>query len=154
VALVVMAPVFATWLQLASSLWLGLTGREWVATAAVFAMLGLMATAGALGFWLYLHPQYLPAARALAPWLLGLMVSLKVAIGAAVLAGLVRSRLISAGGVAALGVGWVVFVAGVAALAIWIAPAAAWHLAAAAALAVPFSRLAVAPLALAWNRHR
>jgi hypothetical protein len=156
VVLVIVLLIFLTWLQLASSLWLGLAGREWVATTAVFGFLGLMALAGGAGFWLYLHPQYYPAARAALPWLLGLMVSLKAGVGIGVLAALLRGGLASASTAAALISGWVIFVAGLCALTMWFSPLPLpiFVLAAVVALPVPLSRLVVAPLALSWNRHR
>jgi hypothetical protein len=155
-ALVIVLPVFFTWLQLVSSLWLGLTGREWVATTAVFGFLGVFAAAGGAGFWLYLHQEYLPLARALEPWLLGGMVSLKIGAGVAVLAALLRSRLVSTGFATAMAGGWIALVAILVLLTMWLSPIALPRLpvTAGAILLVPFSRLAVAPLAVAWNRHR
>jgi hypothetical protein len=52
---------------------------------------------------------------------------------------------------------WGLVVFGMSAIAIWLIPEQILSLSgavAAAVLSVPFSRLAGAPLALEWNRHR
>jgi hypothetical protein len=52
---------------------------------------------------------------------------------------------------------WLAIVAAVAGAGAWLIPPAlspVWMTVACAALLVPFNRLAAAPSALAWNRHR
>lgn len=146
-----------TWLQMVSSLWLGLTGREWVVNVFTFGFIALLGTGAVAGVWVFLHPEWQPWALAASPWIEGALVAAKIAIAALVVAELVRQQQTSVRK-AALWIGfWCLTVTALLAAGIWLWPAAlvSWaSLLAALVLLVPFSRLAIAPLALDWNRHR
>jgi hypothetical protein len=146
-----------TWLQMVSSLWLGLTGREWVVNVFTFGFVGLVAIGGLSGFWLFLHPDWQRQVQAASPWIEGALVAVKLAIAALVVWELIRQQQTSVHR-AALWIGvWCLIVAALLAMGRWLLPAAmiSWtSLLASLVLLVPFSRLAIAPLALDWNRHR
>jgi len=109
------------------------------------------------GLWIYFHPALHAPARAAVPWLIGLLLFVKALLAISILRGLTRSRLIRRPAAALLLGGWSAVVLGLCLLACLLVPgqAIAWTtLVPSIALLVPFSRLAAAPLALAWNRHR
>ena len=151
------ALMVGTWLMLVINLWIGLTGRAWFVTA-VPAALGTLIGCGILiGFWIYLHPQWYAAVRSLTPWALWSLVALKPIVAAGVLIALARSRLVSSSATSLMAGAWIVIVAGLWLIGCWLVPsqhASATTLLGGVVLFVPFSRLAAAPLALAWNRHR
>jgi len=154
---VALGSLVLTWLQMVSSLWLGLAGREWVVNVFTFGFIGLLGIGGVFGFWVFLHPEWQPWALAASPWIEGTLVALKLAIATLVVVELIRQQQTSVDQ-AALWIGlWCVIVAALGAAGRWLLPAAliSWSsLLAALVLLVPFSRLAIAPLALDWNRHR
>ena len=151
------AAVASTWLQLVANLWTGLTGRSWVVTGVSVTLAIIMFACAGIGFWIYLHPQWYAAVRAAGPWLLLGLILVKLMVAALVVAALARSRLVAPGSIAAMVALWCLVVAGLCVAIHFFAPSGPMGLgtaAAAIALGIPFSRLAAAPLALAWNRHR
>lgn len=151
------ASLALTWLQLVVSLWLGLTGREWVVNTVTFSFLGVMFVGGLCGFWVYLHPEWQPRAMALLPWAMHTAVVAKLILAANVILALVQSRLITLPTAVGLVGLWCVIIAGLLGAAVWLAPpslVSASSLLPSLVILVPFSRLAVCPLALEWNRHR
>jgi hypothetical protein len=156
-AAVIAALIVGTWLMLVVNLWIGLTGRAWFINGAPSAFGALMGCGGLIGFWIYLHPQWYPTVRLVTPWALWSLVALKPIVAAGVLAALVRSRLVSSSTTVLMAGVWVPIVAGLWLIGCWLVPsqhASAATLLGSVVLFVPFSRLAGAPLALAWNRHR
>ncbi len=151
------AAVASTWLSLVANLWLGLTGRPWVVTA-VPIILGVAVFAGmGIGFWIYLHPQWYAAVRAAAPWLVYSLLLVKLIVAVLVVAAMAHSRLVARTSIGAMIGVWGVVVAGLCLAVYCFVPSEHLALTQAAAgivLTIPFSRLAGAPLALAWNRHR
>lgn len=150
------ALILLTWLLLVASLWIGLTGRRWLtfalsgATAVVSGPLGLAA------YWLagrpdiqtdlaaafpYIAAGALTAKLLLAGWLALVLWQLSLVPPRALAAGAVTWFIAAAGVVAALGI-FTSWRASFAAVALWVV------------LLLPLNRFAVAPLALAWNRHR
>jgi hypothetical protein len=151
-------PVLLTWKGLVESLWLGLLGREWLVNAFAFAAAGLIGCATLFGLWLAFHPEVKPLLWSLVPWGVGLLVILKAIVAATVLRGLVVGvRLVRATTAGLLLAGWAAIVAGLCLFAWWRLPpgiVSPSMVVAAIVLAIPFSRVAGAPLALDWNRHR
>ncbi len=147
-----------TWKWIVSQLWVGLTGRTWVAVAWGFAIpLGITVLAPAFA-WLTNHPADHDALLAGAPWAVGIALALKLTAGAAVVALLLRRRLVPRQTLAWLGIAWVAAAVLLLALACWLVPPelASPTLVGSAAVLVglPLVRLGAAPLALDWNRHR
>jgi hypothetical protein len=156
-ALTIAGLVGLTWTQAVKALWAGLTGRPWVAAANLIWSLTLGVAAIAVLAGLKEHPESRATFFALASWLAGAGVVLKVAAAGWVLRVVGRRRLMPSAFLAALVAGWIAAAAGLAALLCilisgdWVPP----HLLALGAmLFVPLTRVAAAPLAVEWNRHR
>ena len=156
-ALLVVGPLLITWRMLVVSMWAGLTGRAWVPVVQpiVTALVGLQL----LSEWIMWNADPVRRERImeLLPWAVGAAVVLKVLVGWWASATLLRRKELEPGALAKLLGAWVVGAASLFALLVWLVPAdqvPRYGLALGAVLAVPFTRLAVAPIAFAWNRHR
>jgi hypothetical protein len=158
-----------TWKNQVQGLFAALSGRRWVAIGGPAAACGLLLAAfvvalnasndergPGLNYWI---PRLLP-------WLVGAALALKAVAAGWAFRELHRRHLAPARALAGLAAAWAALALGLFALLSYAAreadltwmplPASlsAAYLAAAAALSVPLARLALAPLALAWNRHR
>lgn len=148
--------VVLTWLQMAQRMWMALTGSRKVMSCAplsFFAFIGLII----FGDWLTHHPEYWPLPGHLLPWLAGAAVVLKSVAASWSLRALRRRELIPSRILwAALAI-WFVLAAGVFAALYALLPPD-WFSVHVVILGIvvllPSTRLALAPLALAWNRHR
>jgi hypothetical protein len=160
-----------TWKNQVQSLCVDLTGRWWIVTGFPVVFYGLALAALVLftqrtSASQEMDAHYYPVAGYV-PWLVALTVALKATGSAWALRELSRRRLVERRTLAALLTVWAVVAM---ALFAWLSavtragllgglplPAgllARPYLAAAAALFLPLTRLALAPLALEWNRHR
>jgi hypothetical protein len=148
--------VLFTWKCMVETLWITLAGRKWVEIAVAYTIAGLVFLSAGCGLWLSFHPQWQAPAQAAVPWVMGLLLALKLAAAAWAVYGLVRWRLTTAGGVALMIAAWLAVVCSLCVLALVLLPAEgpATTVISAIALFIPFTRLAGAPLALQWNRHR
>ena len=149
--------VLLSWKNMVASLWVTLTGRKWVEQANSFGFIGLVFVGICSGLWIGFHPELHQPALAAVPWLIGLLVVLKLAVAGFVVRGLIQSRLTGKGGAALMVAAWLAVVGSLCAVALLLLPpayAAPQNIIPGIALFIPFSRLAGAPLALAWNRHR
>ena len=146
-----------TWRKLIDGMYVGLTGRPWVATAsgAVLGVLfvGVMMPAGLV---LQLLPEYRPLAWRMLPWLIGAAVAAKAVVAVFLLRALGRSKLLAPASLQYYLALWFTITAALAAAFIALSPAGSsvWMAIAGAAMVVPLNRVAAAPLALNWNRHR
>jgi hypothetical protein len=146
-----------TWKNMVDALWVCLTGRKWVEMATNFSFMGMIFVGIGIGLWIGFHPELHKPALTAVPWLIGLLLIMKVAAASFVVRGLVRSRLTGPGGAATMVAVWLVVVGALCALVLVLLPreyASPYNVIPGIALFNPFSRLAVAPLALEWNRHR
>jgi len=114
---------------------------------------------GGLGFGIAaaIFPQYQSAALAAAPWIVGILLAVKLVTAVLVLRGLVNNAILPAEYIVAMIAAWIFVVAALASLAICLTPpgaASTRDILSAIILLIPFSRLAGAPLAVEWNRHR
>ena len=148
----------STWKQLVQSLYIAMTGREWLVRASIFVPLSLLAIAFPLGHWIVSSKRLLAAVLWNAvPWTLAALVCLKLFAAAWIAVrlqqrGLLRDRTLLLGAAC-----WTAAVFALHGLLLWILPALlfrGYFLGLLAILAVPLARVAAAPLALAWNRHR
>jgi hypothetical protein len=149
--------VAITWLQMAANAWMSLTGRTWLINAVAFTFSGLVGIGALAGVWIYLHEALHVYVQAAAPWVMRAMLVIKALTAVAVLAGLLRTKLLRTVDAAAIVSVWCLVAGGLWLTAWWLLPTGAAPLptlAAGIALLVPFSRLVGAPLALSWNRHR
>jgi hypothetical protein len=145
------ALVLLTWLQLGKGLFFSLTGRKWV----VLGSTGLSVL-----FWFTLAIVALRFddvfLRAL-PWLVGALALLKLLAAGLALPAVLRHGAPGPHVVAVLAGLWLLTAGGVMGLCAWLAPAPYLPVLSAGLAVVwflPFTRLAAAPLAMAWNRHR
>jgi hypothetical protein len=149
--------VLLTWKTMVESLWIGLAGRKWVETTVAFGLVGLVLAGAGCGLWIALHPQLHAPALAAVPWVMGLLLAMKLAAAAGVVYGLLRWRLTTTRGAALMALAWLVALCSFCALALAVLPpdlAPPSKVIPGIALFIPFARLAGAPLALQWNRCR
>jgi hypothetical protein len=147
----------STWKQLIQSLYIGLTGREWVIRAGALLTLLLIAAIEPTTLWIYDNSDVRAALWNGFPLILGVLVCGKMSAAAWVATRLYRSRLLSDRALVAGAACWCVAVLALYAVLVWFFSTpfvARYVLALIAILAIPLARLSAAPLALAWNRHR
>ena len=157
VALTVFILPALTWTGLVGSLHVTLTGRPWVNMTAVAAGLVLLAGQAGAGYWAYLHPEAHAALGRLAWWLAPAAVALKLLLAGGAVRVLLRRRLVTPRALAGWLAVWLLAALALFAALAWLLPpglADVTGCAFAAVLTVPLARLALAPLALEWNRHR
>jgi hypothetical protein len=157
VVLIALGLVVLTWKQLVQNLYIGLTGREWIIKSTVFAALALFVILGPISKWIYDHKQHHAAVLDLLPWLAGVAVFVKVAAAVCVLRANRRQVLIERRAVLAIVGSWLACVVCLFGLLAWLVPEAIVSrilLTFGTILIVPLTRPVLAPLALAWNRHR
>ena len=155
--LLAIGSVLLTWRTLAVSLWPGLTGRSWVAT--VQPILTGLIVLQVMGEWVQWDADAARRERILEvlPWLAGTAVALKLLVGAWALRQLLRRDEVTPATATQLLAVWFVLTATLFGLLVWLVPEGlvpVYGLALGVVLAVPVARLALAPLAFAWNRHR
>ena len=148
----------STWKQLVQSLYIGLTGREWVIKASVFLTLSFLAVIGPIAQWIHNNRSVLAALWNSIPWILAVLVGVKLSAAAWIAIRLYRSRVLSDRTLVTGAVCWLVTVLALYSLLAWLffAPfmPPRYLFGLVAILAVPLARLSAAPLALTWNRHR
>jgi hypothetical protein len=150
------ALIGSTWKQLVQSLYIGLSGREWIVKASVFVALTLLAVLMPLAHWILESKRVMAALWNAIPWILAVLVCFKLSVAAWIAMrlhddGLLRDRTLIVGAVC-----WDLAVFALYGLLVWLLPTLLFRsssLALVAILAVPLARLSAAPLALAWNRH-
>jgi hypothetical protein len=152
-AVAIMGLVALTWRGIAIGMWPSLSGRKWINMLIGVFVTGAMTLAIIVGSWIYSHPAVHSDCLTLLPWLLGGLVGVKVCAAVGMAQVLARRRLMEWRTSALLLAGWAAIVA-VLLAGIWYFAALNWPVVAGAILLIPFSRLAFAPAALYWNRHR
>jgi hypothetical protein len=154
--LFVVVVVVLTWLQMVQGLWMGLARSAWQ-MALSFINLGGLIAVFAFGGWLANSPRGRQTFADMLPWLAGGVVALKSAAAVCSLRALSHRRILPPRVLwGALAV-WLVFAAGLFAALCWLLPSGRTFVSAIVlgiALLLPLTRLALAPLALNWNRHR
>ncbi|MBN9520321.1 hypothetical protein J0H58_17620 [bacterium] len=149
--------VLGTWRALVANLWVGLTGRTWLVPAQTFVLtlLAFQLFAG----WAQWHSDPARRERMLdaLPWVAGAAVAVKLLAAGWFAWGQVARGTVTAAAAGRLAAAWLAAAAVLAALLVWLVPPAlvpAYGVVLGVVLAAPLARLTVAPLALAWNRHR
>ncbi len=155
--LLVVGPVLVTWRMLVVSLWAGLTGRTWVVVVQTilisFVGLQLMYEMTLWNADLARRERILDAL----PWVVGTVVVLKFIAAGYSLTLLCRHKEIGSTQLGVLLGVWLLVAVTLFGLLAWLIPSSVmprYGLALGVVLFLPLARLAVAPLALAWNRHR
>jgi len=154
VAVGVLLPLW-TWKRHVDSLLVELAGRKWVTHVALSATVGGTIALGFGGAWIYHHPAN-ETLLMVFPWLLGVTVLAKLLMaGLAVRQarrGLLPGRAVACWAAGELLLAAVLF--GLLVLSVPEEPLFWYYLACGILWCLPMARLAAAPLALAWNRHR
>ncbi len=138
-------------------LWINLTGRPWVLTTMIFAALGTLVAMAIFGSSYLPNPEMQAALQAVAPWLIGGLLTLKLGLGAVIVRALLSRRLLFARTFRRLAAAWLAGAGVLIALSFWLTPpefVSPLLVSAATLLLLPLVRLGLAPLALEWNRHR
>jgi hypothetical protein len=147
----------STWKQLVQSLYIGMSGREWIVKASVFVALTFLAVLVPLAIWIGRSRQAIAVLFNNAAPIAAVLVFLKLSAAVWIAVRLRDRRLLSDRMLVLGAVCWDVAVFALYGLLIWIVPLVLIRnsaLVLVAILEVPLARLALAPLALAWNRHR
>jgi hypothetical protein len=149
--------LLGTWKPMVANMFVGLAGRAWVWSVAAFVMGAAMVGCVFSCFWIAAHPEYHEALLAAVPWALRSAAALKLVLGAWLVSVVLRRRLIPPWLTHRLLAAWLLSAAGLTGLILCLLPdgLAPWHLiGACVVLTLPLVRISLAPLALAWNRHR
>lgn len=146
-----------TWRRLVQRLCIGLTGRERLIKGSAIVSLSLLVVLITLLQWLHDHASARARLLDALPWILGILAAVKLAAAAWVATRLFGSRVVTDRVLLKGAAAWFTAVLALHALLLWIFDSphiAGYFLLLVAILGVPLARLAAAPLALAWNRHR
>jgi hypothetical protein len=155
--LVVAGCVASTWKQLVQTLYLGLTGRDWIVRTSVFLTLSLLVALGPAIDWFSGSRRAQAAIWDAIPALLAVIASLKMGAATWAAVRLYQSRLLSDRSLVLGAAGWCVTVLLLYGVLAWFVSSPLFPryvLMLVAILAVPLTRLSATPLALAWSRHR
>lgn len=155
--LVLSGLVASTWKQLVKSLYIGLSGREWVVKSSVFLTLSFLSMIGPAAQLLIEHRSARVALWNAVPWIPAVLVCAKMFAAAWVATRLYRSRVLSDRTLITGAACWLAAVLALYGLLVWLFSTPNlphYFLALVAILAIPLARLSAAPLALEWNRHR
>lgn len=156
-ALLVLAGLVAsTWKQLVQSLYVGLSGREWMLKASACVTLILLLSLEPFVAWVRESAEVQVAIWNGLRWILGGLVAVKLTVAAWIAVRLDRGRLLSDRVLVAGAICWVVTVLALYGVLAWLVSGPLvpqYYLMLLAILSVPLARVSAAPLALAWNRH-
>jgi hypothetical protein len=155
--LLAVGPVLVIWRMMVASLWTGLTGRTWVIIAQQAVAFGILLQG--LYEWTTwnAYPDRRDRIFDALPWVAGTAVGLKLLAAGLALRALLRRGEVAPRVLARLLGLWLLTAATLFALLAWVVPSdqvPRYGLALGVVLFLPLARLAAAPLALAWNRHR
>ena len=160
IALLVLAcamSAVSTWKQLVQGLWLGLTGRAWLVKVSVFLTLLVGGMIPPIALEIIHDRETLIAAWNAITWIPAVLVAIKMTAAAWIATQLYRSRALADRTLVTGAATWMLAVFALYGVFAWMASTPHipdYWLLLAAILFVPLPRLAAAPLALAWNRHR
>jgi hypothetical protein len=147
----------STWKQLVQSLYIGMSGREWIVKGSVFAVLTFLAVVLPLAVWISGSRRAMAVLWTNLGPIAAVLVCFKLCAALWLAIRLHDKRLLSDRTLIAGALFWDVAVFALYALLVWIVPLVlieSYILALVAILEMPLARVAAAPLALAWNRHR
>jgi hypothetical protein len=147
----------ATWKQLIQSLYISMSGREWIIKSSVFLALAFLAVMVPLAHWIVGNRVVMAALWTVLPWIAAVLVCFKISAAAWIAMRLHDNRLLSDRTLLIGAACWDVIVFALYGLLVWLVPTLlvpTYLLALIAVLGVPVVRLSAAPLTFAWNRHR
>jgi len=147
----------STWKQLVQSLYIGMSGREWVVKASVFVALSFLAVVLPLTVWISRSRYAMAVLWNNFALIAAVLVCFKLSAAVWIAMRLHDRHLLSDRTLVIGAACWAAIVFALYGLLVWTFPALLFRhylLALVAILAVPLARLSAAPLALEWNRHR
>ncbi len=147
----------STWKRLVHSLFLDLSGREWVIKSSVLLALSVLVVIWPIGRWIHDDSKVQAALLNALPFILAFLVGIKISAAAWIATRLYDGRIVSDRTLAAGAASWLAAVIALYGLLVWFwstPHVARYFLLLIAILEIPLARLSAAPLALAWNRHR
>ncbi|HET9634464.1 MAG TPA: hypothetical protein VFP26_00920 [Gemmatimonadaceae bacterium] len=145
-----------TWTQLVQSLYIGLTGRGALIKGSVVLVLGFLFLFGPFAEWI-VETERLGRIWAALPLIFSTLVVMKMIAVSLIGLRLFERRLVSDRMLLTWAAAWCVAVFTLYGILAWLLDAPHiphYLLMLVAILGIPLARLAAAPLALAWNRHR
>ncbi len=151
------ALVASTWKQLVQSLYVGLSGREWLLRSSTVLTLTFLVSVEPLVDWIRGNSDVRIALWNALPWILAALAAAKTAAAVWVATRLLRGRLLGDRVLATGAACWLIAVLALYGLFAWLVSGPLiphYLLMLLAILAVPLARVSAAPLAFAWNRHR
>ena len=151
------ALVASTWKQLVQSLYVGLSGREWLIRSSTCVTLTVLIFIEPIVAWIRETSDVRVALWNAMPWILAGLVGAKVSAASWIAARLQSSRLLSDRALVMGAASWLVAVLALYGVLVWLVLGPLiprYFLMLLAILGVPLARVSAAPLALAWNRHR
>ena len=158
IALLGLAALMAsTWKQLVQSVFIGTSGRELLIKASVFVALTFLAVVVPLAHWIIGNRPAMALLWSSFGWIAAVLVCIKLSAALWIAKQLHDRRLLGDRTLVFGAICWDVIVFTLYGLLAWIFPLLlmpSYLLALVAILEVPLARLAAAPLALEWNRHR
>ncbi len=149
--------VASTWKQLVQSLFVGLSGREWMIRSSTCVTLTALIFIEPIVVWIRETSEVRVALWNALPWMLAGLVGVKVSAASWIAARLQSSRLLSDRALVMGAASWLLAVLALYGVLVWLVLGPLiprYFLMLLAILAVPLARVSAAPLALAWNRHR
>jgi hypothetical protein len=156
IALAILAPIAVYSLscrEMSTAMWSALTGRKWVPIGLGILMMILLSIGGTIGFWIYRRPQYHSQVMDWTPALVGVLLILRFGVAARIFQAIDKLKLVPRRAMfqwlAAWAAGCVILF-----LLVWCFMTPTFLIAAMVLFLVPMTRLAAAPLALHYNRHR
>jgi hypothetical protein len=155
--LVLSGLIVSTWKQLVQSLYIGLSGREWLIRANAFLLLAVLVAIGPIADWILEDKNVQAELWDAIPLILAILVGVKMSAASVIAVRLYRSRLLSDRALVTGAAVWLVVVLALYGILVWLLSTPffpRYVLALLAILPIPLARVSAAPLALAWNRHR
>lgn len=152
-----MALVTSTWKQLVQSLYVGLSGREWLIRSSTCVTLTGLIFIEPIVAWVRETSDVRVALWNAMPWILAGLVGAKVSTASWIAARLQSSRLLSDRALVIGAASWLIAVLASYGVLVWLVLGPLiprYFLMLLAILGVPLARVSAAPLALARNRHR
>lgn len=157
VLLVVFGLMASTWKQCVQGLYIGLSGREWIARAMLIVVLAFVIVVGPAVQYVVDHNSARAVLWNSLPAIFAVLVAVKLFAAAVVAARLTRSGLLSDRTLVRGATRWAAMVFVLYGVLAWLVSGPLvpqYFLLLLAIVAVPLARVSAAPLALAWNRHR
>jgi hypothetical protein len=139
--------------DLVIGMWTTLFGRKWIPIAIGFTSMALFGLAALAGQWFYRHREYLPDLMTYLPWFLAVLFTVKLATAGWIMRELRRRGLVSTKLIQKSLAMWAAVCLVLIAMAACLINVSL-TLVLGIGMAVPIARIAAAPLALHWNRHR